>query len=156
MCGNCGARQNAKHAMCSECGKDLAGAIPVMKNHAYTCLGCGKDLDKGEKFCPGCGKENPGYLPRGGRADSRDQAGSREGCQAEEAEGAREACPSRRASRSAGTRRPRSARTRTPTTARTPMTPMAARPGSAARVTKGAVKAKKGKGRRRARPRAPG
>lgn len=63
MCPHCGARQNAKHNACSECGKPLDGAIPVMKNHAYTCLGCGKDLDKGERFCPNCGKENPGYLP---------------------------------------------------------------------------------------------
>jgi hypothetical protein len=63
MCGGCGARQNAKHNMCSECGHPMAGAMPVEKNHAFTCLGCGKDLDKGEPHCPGCGKENPGYLP---------------------------------------------------------------------------------------------
>jgi hypothetical protein len=63
MCGACGARQNAKHNMCSECGHPMAGAMPVEKNHAFTCLGCGKDLDKGEPHCPGCGKENPGYLP---------------------------------------------------------------------------------------------
>lgn len=63
MCGGCGARQNREHNNCSECGKPMAGAMPVEKNHEYTCLGCGKTLDKGEKFCPGCGKENPGYLP---------------------------------------------------------------------------------------------
>jgi hypothetical protein len=63
MCGGCGARQNAKHNMCSECGRPMAGAMPVEKNHAFTCLGCGKDLDKGEPHCPQCGKENPGYLP---------------------------------------------------------------------------------------------
>jgi ribosomal protein L37E len=63
MCGGCGARQNAKHNMCSECGHPMAGAMPVEKNHAFTCLGCGKDLDKGEPHCPGCGRENPGYLP---------------------------------------------------------------------------------------------
>ena len=33
------------------------------KNHDFVCLKCGKELDKGEKFCPGCGKKNPGYLP---------------------------------------------------------------------------------------------
>jgi hypothetical protein len=63
LCGGCGARQNRKHAMCSECGKPMAGAMPVTKNHDFTCLGCGGDLDKGEKHCPSCGKENPGYNP---------------------------------------------------------------------------------------------
>jgi hypothetical protein len=63
MCGGCGARQNSKHAMCSECGRPMTGAMGVEKNHDYTCLGCGKALDKGEKHCPGCGRENPGYNP---------------------------------------------------------------------------------------------
>jgi uncharacterized Zn finger protein (UPF0148 family) len=40
----------------------------LRKNHEYTCLKCGSDLDKGEQFCPECGKKNPGYLPE---ADSR-------------------------------------------------------------------------------------
>ena len=35
----------------------------VAKNHDFMCLGCGHDLDKGEKHCPGCGKENPGHNP---------------------------------------------------------------------------------------------
>ena len=38
-------------------------ALYLPKNHDYICLKCGKELDKGEKFCPGCGKKNPGYLP---------------------------------------------------------------------------------------------
>jgi hypothetical protein len=63
LCPGCGARQNRKHAMCSECGKPMAGAMGVDKNHDFTCLGCGKALDKGERHCPGCGKENPGYNP---------------------------------------------------------------------------------------------
>lgn len=64
MCGHCGARQNAKHVHCPECGGTLVpGAMPITKNHDFTCLGCGKDLDKGERHCPQCGKENPGYLP---------------------------------------------------------------------------------------------
>jgi hypothetical protein len=63
MCPSCGAKQSRKHAMCSECGGHLAAAMPVTKNHDFTCLGCGKELDKGEPHCPGCGKENPGYLP---------------------------------------------------------------------------------------------
>jgi hypothetical protein len=63
LCGGCGARQNSKHAMCSECGKPMSGAMPVEKNHDFTCLGCGSALDKGEKHCPSCGKENPGYNP---------------------------------------------------------------------------------------------
>lgn len=63
MCGHCGAKQSRKHQMCSECGQSLHSAMPVLKNHDYDCLGCGReDLDKGEKYCPGCGKENPGYL----------------------------------------------------------------------------------------------
>jgi hypothetical protein len=63
VCGGCGAKQNAKHDACSECGKPMSGAMPVAKNHDYVCLGCGKALDKGEKHCPGCGKENPGFNP---------------------------------------------------------------------------------------------
>lgn len=65
MCGHCGAKQNAKHVHCPECGNALMpGAMPIAKNHDFVCLGCGKDpLDKGEQHCPGCGKENPGYLP---------------------------------------------------------------------------------------------
>ena len=64
MCGGCGAKQSRKHQMCSECGKPMAGAMPVTKNHDFRCLGCGHDpLDKGEKHCPTCGRENPGYNP---------------------------------------------------------------------------------------------
>ncbi|HZY85921.1 MAG TPA: zinc ribbon domain-containing protein, partial [Gemmataceae bacterium] len=64
MCASCGAKQNPKHVHCPECGHMLAGAMPVTKNHDFACLGCGKDpLDKGEQYCPQCGKENPGYLP---------------------------------------------------------------------------------------------
>lgn len=64
MCGHCGAKQSAKHEYCSECGQSLHSALPVNKNHDYDCLNCGReDLDKGERFCPGCGAENPGYLP---------------------------------------------------------------------------------------------
>ena len=65
MCGHCGARQNAKHVHCPECGGQLQpGAMPITKNHDFTCLGCGATpLDKGEQHCPQCGKENPGYLP---------------------------------------------------------------------------------------------
>lgn len=61
MCMGCGARQNHKHSHCSECGRDMGDAAPVMKNHDFSCLHCGTDLDKGEKHCPGCGAENPGY-----------------------------------------------------------------------------------------------
>lgn len=68
VCPSCGAKQNAKHKHCPECGNMLPGdAIQVRKNHDFTCLGCGKDLDKGEKFCPECGRENPGYLPEADR-----------------------------------------------------------------------------------------
>ena len=47
---------------------NAAGSSPrcrpmVAKNHDFMCLGCGHDLDKGEKLCPGCGKENPGHNP---------------------------------------------------------------------------------------------
>lgn len=65
MCPGCGANQNAKHGFCSECGKPMTKAEPSsMKNHKFTCLNCHREpLDKGEKFCPGCGTENPGYLP---------------------------------------------------------------------------------------------
>ena len=65
MCGHCGANQNSKHVHCPECGNALyPGAMPIAKNHDFTCLHCGHDpLDKGEPHCPGCGKENPGYLP---------------------------------------------------------------------------------------------
>jgi hypothetical protein len=65
MCSGCGAKQSVKHANCTECGKPMPRPMPaVTKNHDHVCLGCGKDpLDKGEKFCPGCGTENPGYLP---------------------------------------------------------------------------------------------
>lgn len=64
LCGGCGAKQSRKHQMCTECGKPMAGAMPVTKNHDFRCLGCGHDpLDKGEKHCPQCGKENPGYNP---------------------------------------------------------------------------------------------
>ena len=39
-------------------------AVLAAKNHDFACLGCGRDpLDKGEKFCPGCGTENPGFTP---------------------------------------------------------------------------------------------
>ena len=64
MCSSCGARQNVKHSHCPECGSPLRpGAVPVTKNHDFTCLKCGKTpLDKGEKHCPDCGQENPGYL----------------------------------------------------------------------------------------------
>jgi len=67
MCPACGANQSAKHGFCSECGKSMAKAKPVNKNHDFTCVKCNKDLDKGEKFCPGCGKKNPGYLPEADR-----------------------------------------------------------------------------------------
>jgi hypothetical protein len=64
LCGRCGAKQSAKHQACTECGQPMTGAAPLTKNHDFKCLGCGKDpLDKGEKHCPGCGKENPGYNP---------------------------------------------------------------------------------------------
>ena len=63
MCPSCGAKQNKKHAACSECGRPLANAMAA-KNHDFKCLSCGNDpLDKGEKFCPGCGTANPGYNP---------------------------------------------------------------------------------------------
>lgn len=63
-CQSCGAMQNRKHAMCSECGASLAAAPDVTKNHDFACLNCGhKPLDKGEKFCPECGAENKGYTP---------------------------------------------------------------------------------------------
>lgn len=65
-CPNCGANVDAKHAFCPECGKSLKDAKPskANKNHKFTCLGCDRyPLDKGERFCPGCGRENPGYLP---------------------------------------------------------------------------------------------
>lgn len=68
MCQGCGAKVHDKHSFCPECGKTLASAKPLKKNHDHMCLGCSQDLDKGEKFCPGCGKENPGYLPQ---ADSK-------------------------------------------------------------------------------------
>src|SRR6185312_3988032 len=46
----------------------------------YLCLGCGKDLDKGEKFCPGCGKENPGHNPMADqKIPANEKAGSGEG-----------------------------------------------------------------------------
>src|SRR6185437_5704608 len=67
MCPGCGANIHAKHAFCPECGGSMAKAKPIKKalskNHDFTCLGCEKQLDKGEKFWPGCGKQNPGYLP---------------------------------------------------------------------------------------------
>lgn len=63
VCGSCGANVNAKHGFCPECGKPLKDAKTTTKNHKFTCLGCNRHpLDKGERFCPGCGKENPGYL----------------------------------------------------------------------------------------------
>lgn len=61
-CQKCGAMSNAEHHFCPECGHSKATALPVAKNHDFMCLGCDNKLDKGEKFCPGCGKENPGYL----------------------------------------------------------------------------------------------
>lgn len=65
MCSGCGAKQSPKHEHCTECGKPVPRPAPaVVKNHDHVCLGCGKDpLDKGERYCPGCGRENPGYLP---------------------------------------------------------------------------------------------
>ena len=65
MCSGCGAKQSMKHDCCTECGKPMPRPMPaVAKNHDFACLGCGKDpLDKGEKHCPPCGRENPGYLP---------------------------------------------------------------------------------------------
>jgi hypothetical protein len=63
VCPGCGAMQSRKHAHCTECSRPMAGAPPVTKNHDHMCLKCGKTLDKGERFCPGCGKDNPGYLP---------------------------------------------------------------------------------------------
>lgn len=36
--------------------------LPVRKNHDFACLGCGTDLEKGERYCPQCGRENPGNL----------------------------------------------------------------------------------------------
>ena len=66
MCPGCGANQNAKHGFCTECGKSMKDAKPsTMKNHKFTCLTCHREpLDKGERYCPGCGTENPGYLPQ--------------------------------------------------------------------------------------------
>ena len=63
MCSGCGAKQSVKHANCAECGKPMPRPMPaVTKNHDFACLGCGHDpLDKGEKHCPSCGRENPGY-----------------------------------------------------------------------------------------------
>ena len=56
--------------------------MPVVKNHDFMCLQCGKTLDKGEKFCPDCGKENPGYLPE---ADQKVPANKTEGSRVAEA-----------------------------------------------------------------------
>lgn len=70
VCPGCGANINAKHGFCPECGKKVpSSAKPaVSKNHKFTCLGCERHpLDKGERFCPGCGTENPGYLPAADR-----------------------------------------------------------------------------------------
>jgi hypothetical protein len=44
-------------------GKRLA-----LKNHKNICLGCGRDpggdgLDRGERFCPDCGRQNPLWSP---------------------------------------------------------------------------------------------
>ena len=66
MCSACGAKQSMKHDCCTECGKPMPRPMPaVAKNHDFACLGCGHDpLDKGEKHCPSCGRENPGYNPR--------------------------------------------------------------------------------------------
>ena len=81
MCGHCGAKQNAKHVHCPECGGALMpGAMPIAtKNHEFACLHCGKDpLDKGEPHCPQCGTENPGYLPQADHqipANKADDAG---------------------------------------------------------------------------------
>jgi hypothetical protein len=61
LCMSCGAKQHDTHKFCAECGKSVAGAPPVEKNHDFQCLDCGNDLDKGERFCPQCGKGNPGY-----------------------------------------------------------------------------------------------
>ena len=63
MCSACGAKQSMKHDCCTECGKPMPRPMPaVAKNHDFACLGCGHDpLDKGEKHCPSCGRENPGY-----------------------------------------------------------------------------------------------
>jgi hypothetical protein len=33
----------------------------IAKNHDYLCLHCSRELDKGERFCPECGTQNPGY-----------------------------------------------------------------------------------------------
>jgi DNA-directed RNA polymerase subunit RPC12/RpoP len=41
----------------------VKGVKALAKNHDYMCLGCGGELDRGEKFCTGCGKENPGFTP---------------------------------------------------------------------------------------------
>ena len=64
MCPGCGANQNARHGFCTECGKSMKDATPsTLKNHKFTCLTCHREpLDKGERYCPGCGTENPGYL----------------------------------------------------------------------------------------------
>ena len=76
LCTGCGAKQHDKHAFCTECGKSMAGAPPVMKNHDFQCLGCGHELDKGERHCPQCGRENPGYNPM---ADQKIPANKAEG-----------------------------------------------------------------------------
>lgn len=68
VCQGCGAMLHDKHKFCTECGKTLADAKPLKKNHDHMCLGCEEKLDKGEGFCGNCGKKNPGYLPM---ADSK-------------------------------------------------------------------------------------
>jgi hypothetical protein len=70
VCQGCGAmlHDKKKRKFCTECGGSLASAKPLKKNHDHMCLKCDKTLDKGERFCGGCGGENPGYLPM---ADSK-------------------------------------------------------------------------------------
>lgn len=41
----------------------VKGVTRLAKNHDFVCLDCGRELDKGERFCPECGTENPGYTP---------------------------------------------------------------------------------------------
>jgi RNA polymerase subunit RPABC4/transcription elongation factor Spt4 len=63
MCKGCGANIHDKHNFCPECGDNLNDALPIKKNHSFTCLECGNQLDNGEKFCPQCGTKHPGYNP---------------------------------------------------------------------------------------------